>query len=102
MPAKDAVRLVRDSGGLPVLAHPFQYDSLDLVPFLASQGLRGIECWHHSTTAEGEEAVKKMAAEYGLFLTPGSDFHGLYSEKAVPLGSLGPCLEKNHPLLTVF
>ncbi|GHU64264.1 phosphatase [Spirochaetia bacterium] len=99
MDAREAIRLTLDCGGIPVLAHPFQYDSLDLVPALAASGLKGIECWHYTQTPEREKAVKEAAADYDLFLTPGSDFHGLYSEKAVPLGSIGPELEANHPLM---
>jgi predicted metal-dependent phosphoesterase TrpH len=87
MPAEEAVRLIADCGGAAVLAHPFQYDSLGLLPRLVAQGLSGVECWHHTQTPEREELVREKAEQYGLFLTGGSDFHGLYAEKPMLLGT---------------
>ncbi|MDR3161434.1 MAG: PHP domain-containing protein [Spirochaetaceae bacterium] len=91
MPAEEAVRLIADCGGAAVLAHPFQYNSLGLLPQLAAWGLTGIECWHPSQTPERIGLVKEQAESYGLFLTGGSDFHGLYSEQPVPLGAYTSC-----------
>jgi predicted metal-dependent phosphoesterase TrpH len=88
MPAEEAVRIITSCGGAAVLAHPFQYDSLGLLPRLVAWGLGGIECWHHTQTPEREKLVKEQAKQYGLFLTGGSDFHGLYSEKPIPLGAV--------------
>jgi predicted metal-dependent phosphoesterase TrpH len=89
MSAEEAVRLIVDCGGRAALAHPFQYDSLGLLPRLVAWGLSGIECRHHTQTPERERLVREQAERYGLFLTGGSDFHGLYSEKPVPLGAIG-------------
>jgi predicted metal-dependent phosphoesterase TrpH len=100
MPAPDAVRLVRETGGFAVLAHPFQYDSMEYLPALVSSGLDGIECLHHTQTPERQAAVKAAAAKYGLFLTGGSDWHGFYSEKTIPPGALDVKLPENHPLLS--
>ncbi|MDR2615102.1 MAG: PHP domain-containing protein, partial [Oscillospiraceae bacterium] len=88
MTAEDAVKLSLDAGGLPVLAHPFQYDSMDALPRLARRGLRGIELIHHTQTPERREIVAEAAARYGLFTTGGTDFHGMYSEKPMYPGML--------------
>jgi predicted metal-dependent phosphoesterase TrpH len=88
MSAEEAVRLIRDCGGVAVLAHPFQYDSMGLLPKLVEWGLRGIECWHHSQTPERERIVQSAAERHGLFLTGGSDFHGLYAEKPLTIGAI--------------
>jgi predicted metal-dependent phosphoesterase TrpH len=88
MSAEEAVRLIRDCGGTAVLAHPFQYDSLGLLPRLVEWGLAGIECYHHTQTPERERIVREAAGRYGLFLTGGSDFHGLYAEKSLSPGSI--------------
>jgi predicted metal-dependent phosphoesterase TrpH len=85
--AEEAVRLITGCGGEAVLAHPFHYDSLGLLPQLVTWGLSGIECRHPTQTPEREQVVREQAERYGLFLTVGSDFHGLYSEKPVSLGS---------------
>ncbi|MDR2758212.1 MAG: PHP domain-containing protein [Spirochaetaceae bacterium] len=87
IPAEEAVRLIVNCGGEAVLAHPFQYDSLGLLPCLVGWGLSGIECRHPSQTPERIGLVREQAEQYGLFLTGGSDFHGLYSETPIPLGS---------------
>jgi predicted metal-dependent phosphoesterase TrpH len=88
MSAGEAVRLIRDCGGEAVLAHPFQYDSMECLPKLVEWGLAGIECWHHTQSPEREKIVQKEAERYGLFLTGGSDFHGLYMEKSLPPGAV--------------
>ncbi|MDR2027996.1 MAG: hypothetical protein LBP93_00510, partial [Treponema sp.] len=88
MSAEEAVRLIRDCGGLAVLAHPFQYDTMGLLPRLAELGLAGIEYKHPTQTPERQRAVQEAARRYGLFLTGGSDFHGLYSECPVPPGAM--------------
>jgi predicted metal-dependent phosphoesterase TrpH len=100
MPASDAVRLIKETGGFAVLAHPFQYDSMEYLPALVSLGLDGIECWHHTQTPERQAAVKAAAREYVLFLTGGSDWHGLYSEKTIPPGALDIRLPEKHVLLS--
>jgi predicted metal-dependent phosphoesterase TrpH len=88
MDAEEAVRLIRDCGGLAVLAHPFQYDTMDFLPRLVELGLSGIEHKHPTQTPERQQAVEEAARRYGLFLTGGSDFHGLYSERPVPPGAM--------------
>jgi predicted metal-dependent phosphoesterase TrpH len=98
MAVEEAVRLIKDCGGYPVLAHPFMYDSLDLTPKLVGLGLAGIECYHHTQTPERERLVRDMAARYGLFLTGGSDFHGLYSEQPLSPGAFVTELRGGHPL----
>jgi predicted metal-dependent phosphoesterase TrpH len=99
MPAKDAVRLIKDAGGRAVLAHPFQYDSMELLPKLTAWGLDGAECWHHTQTPERQAAVREGAERRGLFLTGGSDWHGLYSDKPNPPGAMNVTLPASHPLL---
>ena len=102
MNAEEAIRLIRDCGGLAVLAHPFQYDSMDYIPRLVELGLEGIEYHHHTQTPEREKAAIEAAKRYGLFLSGGSDFHGFYSEKALELGCTGTELTVDHPLLKLI
>jgi predicted metal-dependent phosphoesterase TrpH len=88
MNAEDAVRLIRDCGGLAALAHPFQYDTMDFLPALVERGLSGIEYKHPTQSPERQRAVKEAARRYSLFLSGGSDFHGLYSETPVSPGAM--------------
>ncbi len=99
IPVKEAVRLVAECGGSPVLAHPYQYDSMDLAPQLLRLGLKGIEYCHPTQSNGRKIRVEETAMAFGLFLTGGSDAHGLYSEAAYPLGCTEFRMEESHPLL---
>jgi predicted metal-dependent phosphoesterase TrpH len=77
----DCVRLIREAGGLPVLAHPSltgldERDLGDFLEELRSAGLWGLECV--SSHCSSEDALKYLmiAERYSLFPTAGSDFHG--------------------------
>ncbi|MDQ0232740.1 PHP domain-containing protein [Metabacillus malikii] len=91
--AKQAVQVIREAGGVPVLAHPGQYGNFEKVPELVVAGLQGIEVWHPLHNTEHEENAKSLAETYNLVKTGGSDFHGAYGEKPVRLGSKSPGLE---------
>ncbi|MDF1509808.1 PHP domain-containing protein [Robertmurraya sp. DFI.2.37] len=96
--AKEAVKMIRQAGGVPVLAHPGQYGNFDIVPELVEAGLEGIEVWHPLHNKEHEEQGKQLAEEYDLVMTGGSDFHGAYGEKPVLIGSKSPGIETLHAL----
>lgn len=72
----EAVRAIRESGGVPVLAHPGQMDSWSAVPDMVAAGLLGIEAYHHAHTPEHIRRAHELAERYGLFITGGSDYHG--------------------------
>lgn len=97
--AVEAVRLVKECGGSPVLAHPYQYDSMDIVPELMRYGLSGIEYCHPTQSGGRKIRVEETAMAFGLFLTGGSDAHGLYTEEVYPLGSMEFRMAQKHPLL---
>lgn len=70
------------SNGKAVLAHPLLYHfseaELDsLVALLKENGLQGIEAIYSSNKWNDESRMKQLAKKYGLFITGGSDFHGL-------------------------
>lgn len=73
-----AVEAIIKDGGVPVLAHPGQLNSYDIIPKLVKAGLKGIELNHHSHTSEDLIKIHNIAKEYNLFETGGSDFHGTY------------------------
>lgn len=83
--------IILAAGGLPVLAHPFQYRLDDagrreLIEHCLPLGLRGMECRYSGYTEEQEDYLEALADEYGLFKTGGSDFHGR-SKPAIKLGT---------------
>lgn len=78
---KDAIDLIKASGGIPVLAHPLLYklsvsQIRQLLNDLTSYGLCGIEALYSRNRGTDEAFVRKLAEEYHLFITGGSDFHG--------------------------
>ena len=90
-----ALRLLRGSGALPVLAHPgiIRTDPAGLdhiVRDAARGGLAGIECYYPLHDAETVARCLGLAAKYALVPTGGSDYHGTVKPKArLGVGSLG-------------
>lgn len=79
--SEEAVALIRSLGGIPILAHPFQYhlsseELSQLVRTLKAKGLIGIEAYYstHSKRETGE--ILALARRQGLCPSGGSDFHG--------------------------
>lgn len=76
-----AVELILQADGVPVLAHPILYgmsaSRLDeLVAELKSVGLMGIEAIYSTYNAADEREIRALAAKYNLLISGGSDFHG--------------------------
>jgi predicted metal-dependent phosphoesterase TrpH len=74
-----AAGLIRDAGGVSVLAHPRSggYQVADeVIASLAAAGLTGVEV-HHPDHGEAQRArLTALAADLGLVVTGGSDDHG--------------------------
>lgn len=81
-PVERAVERILQAGGLPVLAHPYQYE-LDepglrkLISHMKGLGCVGMECVYSKYTPEQSQGLLDLAEEYGLIPTGGSDYHGL-------------------------
>jgi predicted metal-dependent phosphoesterase TrpH len=77
----DAVRLVREAGGVPVLAHPFTRTRGDvmsdaLVERMAAAGLAGLEAHHRDHGPDEVRHALELAARLDLLVTGSSDYHG--------------------------
>ncbi len=77
----DAVRLIKEAGGISILAHPLLYHMSDvtlqkLVDEMKETGLDGIEAIYSTYTAGEERNMKQFAEKNGLLISGGSDFHG--------------------------
>ncbi len=80
--------LIHSSKGVAVMAHPMKYDSVELLEELAQNGkIDGVEAYHYSANEEQQEKLVKTAEKYGLIVTGGSDFHGLYNERPTHIGN---------------
>lgn len=76
-----AVKLILEAGGIPILAHPILYHMSDahldqLTAELTEAGLMGIEAIYSTYKPAEERQIRALAAKYGLRLSGGSDFHG--------------------------
>jgi predicted metal-dependent phosphoesterase TrpH len=84
----EAALAARRSGGITVLAHPSVYDSFDAAFRLAQAGLiDGVECFYPRRRVDMAEQYDRLIKEYGLIPTGGTDFHGLYTNKAQNLAT---------------
>ena len=77
----DAIYAIKDSGAVPVLAHPLSlYVSWgkmeETLADLKEAGIEGLEAWHPGTRVGEALRLEEMAKKLGFFVTAGSDFHG--------------------------
>jgi len=77
-----AIEVVRNAGGVAVLAHPCLLRLPDagmmeaLVTLLKSHGMNGIEVFYPEHSPGQTESYRDLARAHGLLMTGGSDFHG--------------------------
>lgn len=91
MDPADAIKLIKNAGGVPILAHPllyhFSFDTLNkLISYLCESGITGLEAVY-STYTQGEEIkMRQLAKENNLIISGGSDYHGK-NKPAISLGT---------------
>lgn len=81
--ATNAISIILEAGGIPVLAHPnklgMSLDSIEkMLLQLKGMGLAGIEVYHPSQI-NSESIFLGVAQKYSLLISGGSDNHGDYS-----------------------
>ena len=91
IPCTDAIALILEAGGVPILAHPIHYhmeeDALrTMIETCKECGLAGIEVKYSNHTAQDEIFVGHLAKEFDLLPSGGSDFHGS-NKPDIDLGS---------------
>lgn len=86
IPPSEAIEVIREAGGVPVVAHPL--NNTALVPALAAQGLMGLEVFYRGYSAGEISELISLARRYDLVTTGGTDFHGRPEPEGTPLGSV--------------
>ncbi len=90
---EEAIDSILAAGGVPVLAHPAfgsgsEYitgaDMEDRLLRLIDMGLQGVEAYYSRFTPGIQSEQLHFADKYGLYVTAGSDYHGM--NKPVRLG----------------
>lgn len=88
MTTHEAVSLIRSCGGIVVLAHPGEYKNPMLMEMLIEEKLiDGIELNHPRNDERTMDHIRSLAKEHDLFMTGGTDFHGIYTKTPYPIGS---------------
>jgi len=72
----EAIQLIKDVGGIAVLAHPYLLNNDDLIPEFVEYGLKGLEVYYPEYTQSMVNFYLGLARHYNLVVTGGSDFHG--------------------------
>ncbi|MDD5006150.1 MAG: PHP domain-containing protein [Candidatus Omnitrophica bacterium] len=72
----DAIKLIKEAGGIPVLAHPYATKCDELIPSFVKAGLRGLEAYYPEHSEIVTNHYLRIADKYGLLVTGGSDCHG--------------------------
>jgi predicted metal-dependent phosphoesterase TrpH len=72
----DAIRVIREAGGVASLAHPGLHERDDALPDLLAAGLDAIEVYHPNHIPPKMARYRRLATSRGLLVTGGSDFHG--------------------------
>lgn len=75
------VRLIREAGGVPVIAHPATRGRETNLPIshlleLIHAGLGGVEVGHRENTDAGRATLLEIARAHDLIVTGSSDYHG--------------------------
>ena len=94
---KDGADLIRNAGGISVLAHPNDnygtslikitkslQDQTSIIEDLFLDDIDGIECWHSRSDAKTTDHYVKFSRKYDLIMTGGSDCH----QKPIIMGSV--------------
>ena len=93
---EETIKAILDSGGIPVLAHPFYGSGDQLIlgddmderlRHLMEYGLKGVESFYSGFSIKMIKQMLEFAERYDLYVTAGSDYHG--KNKLVQLGDTG-------------
>lgn len=89
---EECISLINEAGGIAVLAHPFTLKLTDdelkrELKELVDLGLKGIEIVHSKSNEEQREYYKKLAKEFNLITTGGTDYHGPEVKPNIELGT---------------
>lgn len=73
---QDAIKMIKDAGGLAVLAHPYLLRNDELIAEFSAYGLDGIEIYYPEHSQSMVNFYLDLAKKLNLLVTGGSDFHG--------------------------
>ena len=93
---KEAIEVIKNSGGIPVWAHPLGGEGeIHLTPeeflpklkTMMSLGIEGLECYYSRYNKEEANFLADCANKNNLLITAGSDYHGT-NKNGITIGKL--------------
>lgn len=108
---REAISLIKDAGGVSVLAHPMKisykgknqpgqagfFEMLtSLLLRLKKSGLQGMECYYSRHLPYETERLLDLAAKLNLLVSAGSDFHGPEFDPNLKIGTLAVDPDEKH------
>ena len=72
----EAIALIKQAGGIAVLAHPGLIKDKSNIIAGVKLGIEGLEVYYPEHTEKQQQEFMKIAKEYNLLITGGSDYHG--------------------------
>jgi predicted metal-dependent phosphoesterase TrpH len=87
----ECIEMIKNAGGIPVLAHPTLYRMNDeqiesMAKDLRQKGMEGIEVMYSTYNTRQQYMINNIAEKYGYLKSGGSDFHGL-NKAGISLGT---------------
>ncbi len=88
---QEAIRMICEAGGIPILAHPGMQVNEDagLLEAIVAAGVEGLEVFSSYHSPEQTQFYLDFARAHGLLFTAGSDYHGKI-KPSIQIGS-SPC-----------
>ena len=98
----EAVELILQANGLPVLAHPLTTnDPETLVVELKTAGLVGIEAYYDGYTTDEISRLVNLADKHGLIASGGSDYQGLDASDETMIGGVDVPIKSAEQLISL-
>ena len=104
-PLSEAIELVREAGGVSVIAHPWarrgrRVLTPDVIAELAGKGLAGLEVDHNNHSDAVRAELRALAVDLDLVVTGSSDYHGTGKGPEFHLGANTTAPEQYERLLS--
>ncbi|MDF2592724.1 MAG: hypothetical protein K0S75_2190 [Clostridia bacterium] len=85
---QEAIDIIKQLGGVPVLAHPGLINNKDCIDDIIDMGIEGIEVYHTKHDDKIIRYAYNLATERNLLITGGSDCHGVFLHNEPILGNI--------------
>lgn len=97
----EAINLIIETGGIPVLAHPGRMADEPIIVKLVKSGLQGIEAYYPTHTPAQTETYLRLARKYQLIITGGSDYHGAFSQTKLGEAQVSEIIDLLRPKISI-